>query len=120
MDTTPLEDAEALRNLWEDVERLARDSRRLADATARLTHTVRRFVQTYVAGTPDDPRHLLGELGAVLELLGAVDLLRSGLEDAIGSLGFALVPKAEPHAALQERALTALRERIGARGLESG
>lgn len=111
--TTPLEDAEALRNLWDDVDSLARDSRRLSDATARLTHTVRRFAQTYVTGTPDDPRHLLTELGVVLELVTAVDLLRSGLEDAIGSLGFALVPKAQPHAALQDRALLALRERVG-------
>ena len=116
MEDTHLEDAEALRLLLDDTISLAHDARQLADLAARLTYTVRRFAETYVAGQPDDPRHLLTEIGAVLERCLAVEHGRIGLADALGSLLFGFVPNPVPHEGIQCREFAALRERLIRRG----
>jgi len=115
MDHTGLEDPEALRLLLEDTISLARDARQLADLLHRLTFTVHRFAETYTTGKPDDPRHLLTEIGAVLERCLAVDLGRVGLEDALGSLRFGFVPNPSPHADIHPKELATLRERLARR-----
>lgn len=115
MESTRLEDAEALRNLLDDVEILEREARGLLDAAGRLTHTVRHYCRASLGDGPADPRHLLLELGAALERCAAIDARRAGMEDAVGSLGFTAVPNPSPHPAIQARAEIALRERLAAR-----
>lgn len=112
MEHTHLEDAEALRSLWDDVEILEREARLLRDAAARLTHTVRHHAQTWVAGSPGDPRHLLLEVGAALERCTTIDLVRAGIEDALSSLGFASLPNPSPHPRVAERATLELAARL--------
>ena len=115
MENVRMEDAEAIRNLWDEVEALARDARRLAELAAGLTHTVRRFAETYTADRPADPRPLLLEVGGALELCQAVDSARSGMEDAMFSLVVALVPRPDPHARIEARARESLRVRLRTR-----
>ena len=110
-----LEDAEALRILWDDAVALARDAERLTHAAGRLTHTIRRFSELYVGDQPSDPRHLLQELGAVLELCLAIDGARMGMEDSSSFLGFAFVPHPDPHALIAPRAREELRARLSPR-----
>ena len=115
----PLEDAEALRLLWDNVLTLDHLARQHADLAGRLTHTVRRFAETVVlpqepAGAAD-PRHLLLELGAVLELGNALERTQGALEEALGSLSFAWAPNPARVEEIQTRELTALRDRLQAR-----
>lgn len=115
--TTPrLEDAEALCLLWDHTEFLAREARRLADAAGRLTHTTRRFAQTVCNGSPDDPRHLLGELGALYELCLSLERTRSGIEEAMDALGFRFVPGEVQTPELVAVANAGLRMRVAAWG----
>lgn len=112
---TRLEDAEAMRLLWDDAVAMARDARRLAEAAARLTHTLRRFCELHVQDQPNDPRYLLAEYGAVLELCLAIDGTRIGMEEAASFLGFSFVPKADPHPLIEPRAREELRVRVAPR-----
>lgn len=115
MDENRLEDAEALCTLWDESAALARDSRRLAAAATRYTAAVRALAARVSQGQPADPRAMLSELGAVLELLDTLIATRVGVEEAADTLGVAFVPNPCPHAVVQARALAALRERVGAR-----
>ena len=115
MDHTRLDDAEAIRILWDSVVILARDAARLGDVAGQLTHTIRRFAETHVAGETDDPRQLLRALGAAAELCDAVNAARQGLEEAAAALGFAFVPNPSPHPLIAAQELAELRERVKGR-----
>lgn len=111
MSTAQLDDAEALRNLWDETTALAHDARRLADLTQRLSFTTRRFSQTWLDGAPDDPRHLLTECGALAELVMSVDRATRGVEECLEALGFVCVPRppSDPQLDRTARAELALR-----------
>ena len=115
MENVRMEDAEAIRNLWDDVEAMARDATRLATVTARLSHAVRRFAEGYTRDQHPDPRPLLLEVGGALELCRAIEGSRSGLEDAMFSLVVAFVPHPNPHPAIEARARESLRARLRVR-----
>ena len=113
--STPLEDAEALRLLLDNIYSYDRQARQVADLAGRTTHTVRRFVETALSERPDDPRHLLGELGALLELGAALERTQGGLEEALASLVFAWSPRPARCEEIQIRELASLRERLQTR-----
>lgn len=115
MDSSRLEDAEALRNLWEEIEAMARDAQRLSGVTARLTHTVRHAVKAYTEGRKSYPRRLLLEIGAALELCRAIDEERGGLEEAMGSLVVSFAPHPSAHAGIEAQARESLRVRVRVR-----
>lgn len=114
-ETTPFEDAEALRILLDHVYAQDVQARHLADLAGRLTHTVRRFAELIVDDRPADPVYLLTELGVALELGAALDRTQSGLAEALASLSFALAPKPACNASIQATELATLRERLAAR-----
>ena len=74
-------------------------------------------MQTVVQGAPEDPRHLLSELGSVLEAHGAVRADCQGLEEATEALGFTFVPAPSSHPLVQTQAMHALVQRLLARGV---
>ena len=116
MSETRLEDAEAIRILWDDTVVLARDARQLTEATDALTHTLRAFAAAMVEGEPVDPRALLAALGVTAALCDAVVRARRGMEESASALGFAFVPNPSPHPVIQAQELAELRERLAGRG----
>ncbi len=115
MDERRLYDAEALRNLWDGVDRLDREARLLQEATGRVTHMVRLFVTGVVEDQAQDPRHLLLELGAALERCDGVELSRAGITDALDALGFTFAPNPDPQAEIHRSTMSSLRARIAVR-----
>lgn len=112
MSDTRLDDAEAMRNLWDETAALARETRRLTDAAERLSVLTRRFASSYVFIPIEDPRPLLVQLGAALDLCDAVAEARRGIEDAIKALDFAFKPSTTPNRAVQAKALAELKVRV--------
>lgn len=110
-----LDDAEAVRILWDSVVVLARDARGLTETADRLTHQVRAFAGGLVNGAPGDAKGLLMALGAAAERCEAIQRARCGVEEAASALGFAFVPNPSPHPLVQAQELNELRERIAAR-----
>lgn len=117
MSETRLDDAEAVRILWDDTTALARDARRLTETADGLTHTLRAFAASMVEGGPCDPRALLGALGATASLCEAIATTRRGMEASASALGVAFVPNPSPHPMVQAQELAELRERIAGRAL---
>ena len=115
MHDTRLDDAEAVRLLWDTAVVMAREARLLTETTDRLTHKIRAFAAEMVEDRPIDPRELLAELGAVAALCEGVRGARGGMEEAASALGFAFVPNASPHPLVQAHELAELRERIAGR-----
>lgn len=115
MEETRLDDAEAVRLLWDNCVVMAREARRLTERTDGLTHTIRAFAAGLAQDRPVDPRELLAELGAVAALCEGVRGARAGMEEAASALGFAFVPNASPHPLVQAHELAELRERLRGR-----
>ena len=109
MEETRLDDAEAVRLLWDTAVVMAREARLLTETTDRLTHKIRAFAAEMVEARPIDPRELLAELGAVAALCEGVRGARGGMEEAASALGFAFVPNASPHPLVQAHELAELR-----------
>ncbi len=114
-DTPLLEDAEAIRMLWDNTLVFDTQANQLAGLTGRLIHTVRRFAQGVVDDQPEDPRELLTELGAALETGIALERTQAGLAEALSSLSFAWSPRPPESEPVQLAALRSLRERLRAR-----
>lgn len=116
MDPTRLEDAEALCMLWDESSSIAVNARRVAATATRLHHRLRSFASGVMVQEPEDPRLLLGEIGAVLENLDELIASGAALKEAAESLRFAFVPHPDPHPALQEKATDALLTRLRSPG----
>lgn len=112
MKSARLDDAEAVRILWDYSVVLAREARRLTETADALTHKVRAFASGIVEEKPPDPRPLLEALGAAASPCEAVRGARDGLEEAASALGFAFVPHPSSHPLVQAQELAELRERI--------
>ena len=108
MSDTRLDDAEAMRNLWDETDVLARETARLAVASGRLRALTRRFASSYVFIPIEDPRALLVQPGIAPEPCDAVQDARRGIEDAITALDFAFKPSTTPNRPVQGKALSEL------------
>lgn len=110
-----LEDAEAIRELWEATLRLDQQSRQLGRITGELTHLVRRFAVSVVEEQPEDPRELLCALGAALEVGLTLEHTQSALAEALSSLSFAWSPRGPESERVQAEALASLRSALKVR-----
>ena len=110
--------AEAIRMLWDGALALDHQSHQLAALAGRLTHTVQRFAQGVVDAREEDPKDLLTELGAALEVGTALERTQDGLAEALSSLCFAWRPRPTEFEGIQTRALSALAQRLQARSQE--
>ena len=114
MADTRLDDAEAMRNLWDETGALVDKADQLRTVARRLCKETRRFARSYVFLPIEDPRPLLLELGAALELIDEIQRRRALLEDAIRSLDFVFQPNRGGNREIQARALAELKVRITA------
>lgn len=118
--TTRYDDGEALRMLLDNVGLLDSQAHQLLLLSGRLTHTTWRFVEAAVLEEePEgagDPGPLLRELGAALELGGALGRALGGLAEAVHSLGFAWTPREPDHPEINREEMKALRRRLKATG----
>lgn len=114
MADTRLDDAEAMRNLWDETGALVSTAEQLAAVARRLSVETRRFARSYVFLPIEDPRPVLLELGAALELCEGVQRHRALIEDAVQSLDFAFRPSREGSREIQGRALIELKVRVTA------
>lgn len=114
MPDTRLDDAEAMRNLWDETDVLARDAQRLSEGARLLSVLTRRFAASYVFLPIEDPRALLVQLGGVLDLCDAIHRARANIEDAVRTLEFAFKPGLAANNTVQGAALKELKVRLAA------
>lgn len=111
--TQPIEIAETLRALLDEVETLEREASMLHEAAARHRVELRLAAVAYVGGARPDLASLMRSSGAVTERLRQVRATEEAILAALAELPITLA--AEPASELATRAMEALARKLGVR-----